>query len=202
MKKLLLFTVMMIAAGLLSSCNNSEKMVPIEEETLHYDRNRAAEIIKEKEELILQLAMKKTISGLEYREFEKAFSEEFGQHAQLFLKMFVSENSENSRAHDVLPIEETFYPTLFHKEIALTDAVVHSSYYEDEFLHSTYLSIKQAYTGDDDMLENWEREYIFSQNEAGEWEIHGFSGVMNFTGEEYNMHYLELKSDESHIKKE
>jgi len=53
--------------------------------------------------------------------------------------------------------------------------------------------LKEEYNGDDEKLKGWEREYIFTLNENGEWRFNGFSGEVNFLGEDYNMNYLELK---------
>lgn len=52
--------------------------------------------------------------------------------------------------------------------------------------------IKEEYVGEGEKLKDWNREYIFVPNENGAWELRGFSGVMNFAGEEFSMHYLKL----------
>ncbi|WP_434751573.1 hypothetical protein [Paenibacillus amylolyticus] len=85
------------------------------------------------------------------------------------------------------------YPTVFHEEIKITKAVVDKSTFDNEFFNETTLKIKEEYVGDDEKLQSWNRDYIFKPNENDEWEFSGFSGTLNFSGEDYNLNYLELK---------
>ncbi|ADU32211.1 hypothetical protein [Evansella cellulosilytica] len=185
---LLIFTTV-----ILTGCATSEEIKPIMEENIDFDINTATEMIKEKEELIIELAMKETVTKKEYDEYEEAFTEQFGQHAQSFLEMFIILGSENETETGTYLIQETLYPTVFHKGIAITDAVIYKSYYENEFFNETRLMIKQEYTGDDNELEGWKREYVFDESEDGDWEIHAFSGEMNFVGDDFSMQYLEFE---------
>ncbi|WP_026673566.1 hypothetical protein [Alkalihalobacterium bogoriense] len=176
----------------LTGCNSSE-IKPIKEEKTDFDMAIATEMIKKKEELIIELSAKKTISLKEYKEYEQVFSKEFGREAQEIIRIFISLESEKNANGDFYYIEDTFYPTVFHEGITVTDAFIEKTYYENEFFNETYLTIKQEYTGYDPKLQDWVREYIFTENDDGNWEIYGFAGEMNFVGEDNNMNYLDRK---------
>lgn len=187
------FLFLIILIIILTGCKTDEEIKPIKEENIDFDIDIATEMIKRKEELVIQLSMKETVSKKEYDEFEKAFTAEFGEHGRRFLEMFIILGSEKVTKSGSYLIQETLYPTVFHKGITITDAVIHKSYYENKFFNETRLRIKQEYTGDDNELEGWKREFVFTKSEDGKWEIHGFSGKMNFVGENFSMQYLEFE---------
>lgn len=195
MRQFLLMTILSII--IMSGCNTNKEINAVKQESIDFDIDTAIEMIKEKEELIIQLSTMETVSSNEYDELEKVFTEEFGEHAQMFLEMFIIVGSETETESGSYLVQETFYPTIFHKGILITDAVINKSYYENEALNETYLTITQEYTGEIIELEDWKREYIFTENDGGEWEIHSFSGEMNFVGEEYSMHYLDFVTSKS-----
>lgn len=192
MKKSYLF-LLIIVFLFLSACQSSEQLKPIKEETIDFDINTAIEMVEKKEKMIIDLALREKVSKLEYKELEKSFTEEFGGHAKEILSILFIHNMDSDPESDMYVQQNTLYPTLFHKGISITNAVVYKSYYENEFFNQTRLSIEEEYVGDDEKLKDWKREYIFTPNKNGEWELNGFSGVMNFLGEDYNMNYLELK---------
>lgn len=192
MKKSYLF-LLIIVILFLSACQSSEQLKPIKEETIDFDINTAIEMVEKKEKMIIDLALREKVSKLEYKELEKSFTEEFGGHAKEILSILFIHNMDSDPESDMYVQQNTLYPTLFHKGISITNAVVYKSYYENEFFNQTRLSIEEEYVGDDEKLKDWKREYIFTPNKNGEWELNGFSGVMNFLGEDYNMNYLELK---------
>jgi len=177
----------------LSACQSSEQIKPIKEETIDFDINTAIEMVEKKEKMIIDLALREKVSQLEYKELEKSFTEEFGDRANEILTLSFVHNMDSEPESDMYVQQNTLYPTVFHKGIAITNAVIYKSYFENEFFNQTRLSIKEEYAGDDKKLKDWKREYIFTPNKNGEWELDGFSGVMNFLGEDYNMNYLELK---------
>lgn len=177
----------------LSACQSSEQLKPIKEETIDFDINTAIEMVEKKEKMIIDLALREKVSKLEYKELEKSFTEEFGVHAKDILSILFINNMDSDPESDMYVQQTTLYPTVFHKGITITNAVIYKSYFEHEFFNQTRLSIKEEYVGDDEKLKGWKREYIFTPNKHGEWELNGFSGVMNFLGEDYNMNYLELK---------
>lgn len=187
---ILLFVVVLI----LSACQSSEQVKPIKEETIDFDINTAIDMVEQKEKMILDLAFREKLSIIEYEELEESLTEEFGNYANDILSIFLINNLDSEPESDRYVQQNTLYPTVFHEGIIITDAVINKIYYENEFFNITRLSIKEEYVGDNEELKDWNREYIFTPNENGEWELIGFSGVMNFLGDDYNMNYLKLKS--------
>jgi uncharacterized protein YcfL len=177
----------------LSACQSSEQLKPMKEETINFDINTAIEMVEKKEKLIIDLALREKVSKLEYKELEKSFAKEFGVHAKDILSILFINNMDSDPESNMYVQQNTLYPTVFHKGITISNAVIYKSYFENEFFNQTRLSIKEEYVGDDEKLKDWKREYIFTPNKNGEWELNGFSGVMNYLGEDYNMNYLELK---------
>ncbi|KOR90300.1 hypothetical protein [Paenibacillus solani] len=178
----------------LSACQSSKQLKPIKEETMDFDLNTAMEMVEKKEKMIIDLALREKVSILEYKELEESFTEEFGTYAKQILSILFNHNMDAGPEADMYVQKNTLYPTVFHKGITVTNAVLYKSYFENEFFNQTILSIKEEYVGDDEKLKDWQREYIFTPNENGDWELNGFSGEMNFLGEDYNMNYLELNS--------
>ncbi|GMK40417.1 hypothetical protein PCCS19_34730 [Paenibacillus sp. CCS19] len=192
MRKLyLLITVMVVV--LLSACQSSEQIKPIKEETTDFDMNTAIEMIEKKEKMIIDAASREKVTNQEYQELEKSFAAEFGNHARDILDLLFIHNMDAAPESDRYVQQNMLYPTVFHKGITITSAVVYKSYYENEFFNQTRLIIREQYDGDDAKLKGWAREYIFTPGTDGKWELNGFSGTMNFLGEEYSMNYLELK---------
>lgn len=192
MRKLsLLLTIMIVM--LLSACQSSDQIKPIKEETIDFDMNTATAMVQKKEQMIMDTASKEKVSKAEYQQLEKSFTEEFGDHARDILSILFTHNMDAGPDDDIYVTQNMFYPTVFHKGVTITSAVVYKSYFENEFFNQTRLTIKEEYAGDDAKLKGWAREYIFTPGTDGEWELNGFSGTMNFGGEEYSMNYLELK---------
>ncbi|MCR8656489.1 hypothetical protein [Paenibacillus endoradicis] len=183
-------SLLIIVVVILSGCNSSEQLKPIKEETIDFDIKTAIEMVEKKEKLILDIALRENLSKIDYDQAEKALTEEFGDRGEEILTMFIINDMDS--ISDTYVMAETFYPTVFHEGIVVTDASIYKSYYEYESLNMTRLSIKEEYIGDDEKLKGWNREYIFDQNEEGQWEFHGFSGTVNLMGEDYDMGYLEL----------
>lgn len=192
MRRFYLFSLIMFIL-FLSACQSSEQIKPIKEESIDFDINTAFEMVEKKEKMIIDLALREKVSILEYKELEQSFTEEFGVHAKEILSILFINNMDSDPESDMYVQQNTLYPTVFHKGITITNAVINKSYFENEFFNQTRLSIREEYVGDDEKLKDWNREYIFTPNNNGEWELDGFSGVMNFLGDDYNMNYLKLK---------
>lgn len=187
--------LLIIVILFLSACQSSEQEKLVKEETINFDINTALEMVKKKEKMIIDLALREKVSKLEYKELEKSFTKEFGSNADIVLSILFTHDMDADPESDMYVQKNTLYPTVFHKGITITKAVIHKNYFESEFFNrtETRLSIKEGYNGDDEKLKNWEREYMFTPNEDGEWGFNGFSGEVNFLGDGFNMHYLELK---------
>ncbi len=190
-----LHAVLLIAAlFVFPACTASEQVKPIKEETTDFDIHSAAKMVEEREKIIIEFALKEKLSKTEFGELEKSLTEKFGDHrSKEILSMFFDFGAADSAESGVYFVQDTLYPTVFHKGIKITDAAVYKSYFENDVFNQTRLTIREAYVGDDEKLKDWNREYIFIQNKDGEWEMDGFSGVMNFAGEGWNMNDLELK---------
>lgn len=190
MKKVNIFIMVIL---LLTACQSSQQSRPITEETIDFDMNTAMEMVKKKEKMIVNLALREKVSKREYKEIDQSFTKEFGSHAKDILAILFINDMDAEPDADIYINKNTLYPTVFHKGIMITKAVVYKSEFENEFFNQTTLSIKEEYVGNDEKLKDWNREYIFTLNENDEWELSRFSGIMNFSGEDYNMNYLELK---------
>jgi|GEM_PF-1822092 hypothetical protein len=193
MRRFTLFITIMIVTLLVSACRSSEQIKPIKEETIDFDMNTAIRMIEKKEQMIIDIASKDKVSNMEYQELEKSFAQEFGDHAKDILSILFIHNMDADPEADKDVQQNMLYPTVFHKGVTITSAVVYKSYFENEFFNQTKLTIKEQYDGEDAKLKGWEREYLFTPNTDGEWELTGFSGEMNFSGDDYHLNYLELK---------
>ncbi|OIJ15206.1 hypothetical protein BKP35_04995 [Anaerobacillus arseniciselenatis] len=193
MKHSLLFVFIGIISFSLVVCNSSDQIKPLKEETADFDLTVATEIVKSKEKLIVDLSLKEKITQTEFQQLQNTLEEQFGQHARTILSIFIPYDVDNEMPSEILLTEETFYPTVFHKEVEVTKAVIHKSYYENEIFNETSLRITQDYVGKDENLLDWQREYIYTKNTDDEWELYSFSGVLNFAGEPYNAEYLPLE---------
>lgn len=192
MKRVNLFICITVIL-LLTACQSSQQLKPITEETINFDMNTAMEMVKTKEKMIVDLAMREKVSKLEYKEIERSLIEEFGSRAQDILAILFIHDMDADPDAAISINKNTLYPTVFHKGIKITNAVVYKSEFENPFFNQTTLRIREEYVGNDEKLKNWNREYIFEPNENNDWELSGFSGTMNFLGEDYSINYLELE---------
>lgn len=191
--KIVKLFICMTVIFLLTACQSSQQSKWLTEETIDFDINTAVEMVKAKEKMIVDAALREKLSKPEYKEMEQSFTKEFGNRAQDILGILCINNMDAEPNADIYINKNILYPTSFHEGIKITKAVVHKTEYENEFFNDTTLTIKEEYVGDDEKLKSWNREYIFIPDENGEWKFSGFSGVLNFSGEDYNMNNLELK---------
>lgn len=192
MKKLYL-ALFIIAILFLTACQSSQQIKPIREEIIDFDLNTAIEMVQKREELIISLIELEQLSHAEYQQLEIAFAEQFGDRGRDILTIFFINDMDAEPESDKLVNKNTLYPTIFHEGITVTKAEIFNTYYEEEFFNRTSLTITVEYTGEDEKLKDWSKEYIFTPNKDGEWELSGFSGSLNFMGDDFNMNYLELK---------
>lgn len=192
MKKLYL-ALFIIAILFLTACQSSQQIKPIREEIIDFDLNTAIEMVQKREELIISLIELEQLSHAEYQQLEIAFAEQFGDRGRDILTIFFINDMDAEPESDKLVNKNTLYPTIFHEGISVTKAEIFNTYYEEEFFNRTSLRITVEYTGEDEKLKDWSKEYIFTPNKDGEWELSGFSGSLNFMGDDFNMNYLELK---------
>lgn len=191
--KIVKLFICMTVIFLLTACQSSQQSKWLTEETIDFDINTAVEMVKAKEKMIVDAALREKLSKPEYKEMEQSFTKEFGNRAQDILGILCINNMDAEPNADIYINKNILYPTIFHEGIKITKAVVHKTEYENEFFNDTTLTIKEEYVGDEEKLKSWNREYIFIPDENGEWKFSGFSGVLNFSGEDYNMNNLETK---------
>lgn len=177
------WAVLLVSLFLLAGCNSSEDIEPIKEETIEFDLEKAKEMVVKREKPLLDLYDQEKLTPEEFQDVKAFVSKQFGDREQEILSIFFIE-TEEGMTRDKAP--NSFYPTIFHQGVEIMDASIHKAYYENDFLNTSYLRVKEAYIGPDERLDDWERAYIFKENKDGQWEMHSFSGTMNFTGEEYD----------------
>lgn len=195
MKKLSFF-LLMITVFVLISCNSHEILTPIKTETIDFEIDMATEMIRNIDQLMFDLSLKETIMLAELDEIIKTFTEVYGHHAaETAYSTLIPRYADMDMPEEIKINANSFYPTIFHEGVELTEAIVHKSYYEDDFFNSTGLTVTLAYMGDDERLKNWKRSYIFFENKDGEWELHHFAGIGNYLGEEFHPRYLDLKNN-------
>lgn len=174
---------------ILTGCDSSEELQPIKEETIDFDWDKAKEMVIEREIPLVKLYSQEQVTKEEFEKLKTTLSNQFGEHDQSILSIFFIQNEEGL-TREIAP--NSFYPTLLHKGVEIMDASIYNTYYENEFFDTSYLRIKEAYIGPDERLDDWERTYIFKKEDE-EWEMHSFSGTMNFTGDEYDPATFDLK---------
>lgn len=81
-----------------------------------------------------------------------------------------------------------------NKWVEVVSAKVENKYYDDEFLNTSILPIREEYTGKDKKLDGWYREYYYQKDDNGNWKFSNFGGQVNFLGDGFKSDYLELKN--------
>ncbi|NGZ77701.1 hypothetical protein [Saccharibacillus alkalitolerans] len=77
---------------LLTACRSSQRIEPLSEEIIDFDRNTAVEMVKKKEKMVIDLALKEKVTKLEYEALEKTLAKEFGDQASVILSIFFIED--------------------------------------------------------------------------------------------------------------
>ena len=95
--------------------------------------------------------------------------------------------------------QELFYPTVYHEDIAVTNAAVTDVYYSSplsttEFDLATYLTVTISYVGDLADLEGWQRVYVYKKWSDGQWHISQLVGQDNLR---LNFRTLPLRNGET-----
>ena len=196
MKKITILTLLLCVVILVSACkaSNTNQIRPQLVETSDFDIETAIEMVKEKEQLILDLSLRESISKEEHDRFLQLFTDEFGSRGDI-MSIFLMNDMDNANPQTYKINKNTFYPTLFHKGIEVTEAKVRKTIYAEEyaFFNETRLDIQVRYSGEDEHLKSWHKTYSFLLDASGDWSFNGFGGTLNFMGQEYSMHYLELE---------
>lgn len=111
MRKVNIFLLITVIL-LLTACQSSQPSKPITEETIDFDMNTAIEMVKKKENMIVDLALREKVSKLEYKELEQSFTEEFGNHAKDILAILFINDMDSDPDTDMYIQKNTLYPTV------------------------------------------------------------------------------------------
>jgi hypothetical protein len=180
---------------ILYSCANRGKIEPLRTETIDFDINKATQIVQRGEKTIVDISSKDTATREEFNQFLIELDKVFNgyEEAQWEYMFFNNGEFENEDITTLHLNKDTFYPTIYHKDIEIVSAQIENDYYENEILNSSTLTIREEYLGGDSKLKNWFREYIYQKNEEDEWVFHTFNGEINLGEDGITSDYLELK---------
>lgn len=186
-----------------TACNREEPIDVVKEK---FEHSTAADMVRELEEPIVQMLSRKSVTREELAEIEKEFDDVFQLYSQSILTVFFDgADWENKELTTLDLIQKHFYPTIYHQDVEITEAYIEKILDDDPhpLLDRERLHIHMKYVGDDPLLQDFQRVYIFSKNDRDEWFLNGLSGILNVAeGEKFHPAYLELKkSDEYNLQK-
>ena len=153
-----------------------------------YPLENAVPLIEQLEEPFLTLPSEGTITGeelLAYKETSTLFDE---SHRASIVRSVIATDPEVAdfvidpdAVYEILP--DMSYPTLYHKEIEVTEAVIRTTAYRKEYSYfdTEQLIVTQTYTGEEPQMKDFERRYIFVRDENGEWILDVCSGVIVYS---------------------
>ena len=196
MKKVFSFIVLIIFSLILSSCtSDNNKIEPIKTETVDFDMQIAKQMIEKGEKIISNIAVKEKVSRQEYNEFLRNVADAYDGYKEMQWEyMFFYNNEFENTNIDTLRLQgNMFYPTIYHQGIEIVSAKVTNTYYQNEFFNTSILTIREEYLGQDSKIKDWFREYIYKNDDKGNWIFHTFSGTVNLSGENFTPAYLTFK---------
>lgn len=199
MRRSILVFVFVIFTLMLSSCGNTRnKIEPIKTETADFDIITATQMINKGEKIIAHIAIKDTVSRQEFRQFLRDMDDAYdgydGYDEEQWEYMFFYNNEIEDEQIAMLHLnQDMFYPTIYHEDVEIVSAQIKNTYYKEEYLNTSILTIREEYLGEDSKLEGWYREYLYQKNEEDKWVCNHFGGQINFLGEGFTSDYLKLK---------
>ena len=160
-----------------------------------FDINVATQMVEKGEKVIADITIKDTVSRQKFKQFLSDMDDAYDgyEEAQWKYMFFYNKEFEDEQISVFHLKKDTFYPTVYHKDVEVVSTKVANTYYEDEFLNTSILTIKEEYIGKDSKLEDWYREYLYKKSNEGKWVFYAFGGQVNFSGEGFTSDYLELK---------
>ena len=174
---LLLMTVV-----LFTGCARTVRPKSITEEA--FPLEEAAAMIEILEAPFLTLPREGTISGAQLLEYKKTSALFDETHRASIVRSVIE--TDPKIADFIIDADETYrllsdmeYPTVFHEEIEVTDAVVRKTLYKEEysFFNTEQLIVTETYTGDAPMM----KDFDFDRQEDGTWELEVCSGVIVYS---------------------
>lgn len=181
---------------MLCSCGTtSNKIEPIKTETADFDINTATQMIRKGEKIIADISIKDTVSRQEFKQFLTDMNDAYDgyKEAQWGYMFFYNGEFEDERIATLHLNKDMFYPTIYHKDVEVVSAQIKNEYYQEEYFNTSILTIREEYSGKDNKLEGWYREYLYKKNDEDKWVFYAFGGQINFLGKGFKSDYLELK---------
>lgn len=171
---------------LLSSCNKAPESV-----MEPFDTQEALQLIQPIDQILFEVGLKDEIT----REELSAYSEELSAYylengplgpdwptrvlPELFLDMQAFEDPAKSK---FILVESQFCPTIFHEGIEISSSEIEHTYYGEDKSFSRH-ALRILLTSTSELLADWERTYVFLQDEASEWKLDHMEGTINISGE-------------------
>lgn len=195
MKTVFLIATTLTCMFVLYACVSNNTIKPLKTEEERFDLSIAKEMVELGEKVIVDICGKETVSKDEFEKFFKAIQSIYDNQTAVHLKevLFYNEEYENPKTLTLNIRNNVFYPTSLHRDISVVSAKVISIYYEDDVLNKTFLRIMEEYSGEDKILSDFYREYVYKKNDKGEWVFYGFNGTGNYAGESFQPNYINLK---------
>lgn len=192
-----ILTLSMLFVFVLSGCNKQAQennLTPVIT-TTEFDITLATEIVKQIEQPLLDLSFKSSVSRAELGEIQK--HSDFLQKTESIMRLgFIDGADWNDTDKQELDlIKENFFPTVFHKDIEVTNAYIETVIYNEEYsyFNSETLYIEEQYMGNVEIMDSFLRKYHLSNNANDEWIVIDMSGRSNYGGKEYSSSTLPLK---------
>ena len=182
MKKILLIISILCFTLMLCSCTNRGKQIePLRTETADFDINTATQMVQKGEKIIADISTKDTATREEFNQFITDIDNAYDGYKDVQWEYMFFNNGEfeDENITTLHLSKDTFYPTIYHKDVEIVSAQVKNEYYEDESLNTSTLTIREEYLGEDSKLENWFREYLYQKNDEDQWVFHSFNGQIN-----------------------
>ena len=191
----LMISILCITMVLCSCANRGTQIKPLRTETVDFDINIATQMAQKGEKIIADIAVKDTATREEFNQFITDIDKAYDGYTDVqWMYMFFNNGEIEDENITTLHLsKDTFYPTIYHKDIEIVSAQIKNEYYQDESLNSSTLTIREEYFGEDSKLEGWFREYLYQKNDEDQWVFHAFNGEINLGEEGITSDYLELK---------
>lgn len=195
MKKCSFILIIICFTMIFCSCTNTGKKIkPLKSESVDFNLDEAKRMIEKGDRILSDISLKETASREEFEQFLTDLEDAYDgyNNIQWEFMFFNNQEIEDKNITTLRLSKDMFYPTLQHKDVEVISAQIMNEYFEDAYLNSSILTIKEAYTGKDSKLEGWYREYLYQKNTEDEWVFYAFGGQMNFQGDGFKPDYLAL----------
>ena len=197
MKRIFFVIASIILALMFCSCESidSKQTKPTKIEVVGFNMQIAQKMIEKGDKIIADISKKDTVSRQEYNQFLGNIAEIYdkyeGGHWEYIF--FYNTEFEDKEIETLHLNKDMFYPTIYHEDVEVVSAQIINSYYLNESLNTSILTIREEYLGEDSKLDGWYREYVYIKNDKNKWIFNNFGGQMNFLDEGFKSDYLAFK---------